>query len=73
MATKIWFPEAADRVQMLDGSVGYIHPDWSASLGMDEDSWHVVVSFDGGYRLRHNVLVQFTEIEGHWEEQEKGT
>ena len=73
MATKIWYPEPGDKVKTLSGNVGAVHPDWSASLGTDEDSWLVVVSLNGGMLLRYRVPVVYSERNNQWEEVEKGT
>jgi len=72
MATKIWYPEKGDLVTLLDGRTGYVHPDWSPVMDVDEDSWKVTVSLEAGHLLRHQVQVIFNSYEGQWEEIGRG-
>lgn len=64
MATKIWYPERADRVALNDDSQGYVTAE-APVLAPDEDSWVVEISSSGGFR---KARITYCERENQWEE-----
>ena len=65
MATKIWYPERADKVALNDDSQGYVTDAFDPVLGSDGDSWVIQVKVGDDYRT---VRVVFSERDNEWEE-----